>query len=127
MIWAIQVVRRLLRFAWLAMVLWMGCAAPTVMSPIDRQDPQRFDACADAEGRAAYEQALGKLQAGDDAAAVPLLQTVVARCPEHVQAMAYYQDAAMHVGGGIEAQMRAWYAALADSDESPLPAFAKAR
>lgn len=112
---------------WILLGIATACAAPVVMAPVDRQDPQRFESCSDPEGRAAYEQALSRLQAGDDAGAVPLLQTVVSRCPEHVQAMAYYQDAAIHVGGETEAEMRSFYSRLGDDRDSPVPAFAKAR
>ena len=111
-----------------ASALWLGaCSAPVVRPMIDRQDPARFESCTDAEGRAAYEQALMHLQAGRDQDALPLLRRVVERCPENVPALAYYQDTALHLGGDASKQMRAYYEGLADAADSPVPAFGKAR
>lgn len=104
-----------------------ACQAPAVRPVVERQDPARFETCQDPEGRAAYERAIVDLQAGRDAAALPLFREVVQRCPEHVLAHGYYQDAALHLGGEAEQEMRGYYARLPDDPDSPVPAFTKAR
>lgn len=112
---------------WLAIA---ACAtpAPTVPPPSpEEQDPRRFDTCVDAESQDAYDRAVAALQAGKDEDAVPLLRRVVELCPDHVPAMAHYQDASRHLGGEAERSMRDYYAGLADRSDSPMPAFAKAR
>lgn len=109
------------------LLLSASCTSP-MLRPLDnRQDPDRFESCADSEGRAAYESALVELQAGHDTEALPLLRRVVERCPENVLAHGYYQDAALHVGGDTAAAMRRYYEELADDPASPVPGYAKAR
>jgi tetratricopeptide (TPR) repeat protein len=110
-----------------ALALLAGCAAPGPTLSGERQDPRRFESCADPAGQAAWDQALGHLQAGREKEALPLLREVVDLCPELVEAHASYQDAARHVGGDAEAEMRAYYAGIPDDERSPVPAFVKAR
>lgn len=113
-----------------AAVLAGGCATPLpTVAPAspEEQDPKRYESADDPEGRSAYEQAVSQLQAGDDAGAVPLLRIVVERCPDHVPAMAHYQDASKRLGGEVERAMRDYYAGLAEREDSPVPTFAKAR
>jgi len=116
---------------WIAASTFAGCTGvapgPAADPKTQSQDSQRYEGFADASSQAAYERALDRLQAGDEAAAVALLVDVVARCPDNVLAMRDYQDAAMHVGGDAEKGMRAHYDALQARSASPVPAFAKAR
>lgn len=115
----------------LVVPLWLAsCASPLpTVAPAspEEQDPRRYETAEDPEGRAAYDQAVAKLQAGDDAGALPLLRQAVERCPDHVPAMAHFQDASRRLGGEAERAMRDYYAALPERRDSPVPAFAKAR
>jgi len=116
---------------WLAAALAAGCAVPP--SPLPQPsasqgfDAQRYESCPDQATQAIYQRALDRLQAADEAAALPLLAEVVAKCPEHVVALAYYQDAALRIGGEAEQRMRAHCEGMSSDDPSPVPAFAKAR
>lgn len=116
---------------WTFALALASCAStpitPVVVLGVTPQDPQRFESCSDPVARESYEAALERLQAGDEAAALPLLQDVVRRSPENVLAMGYYQDAAMHLGGDAERAMRSHYEAQSADAASPVPAFAKAR
>jgi tetratricopeptide (TPR) repeat protein len=78
----------------------------------DDTAPRRYETCADAEGQKALDEALVHLQAGHSQLALPLLRTVVERCPEHVPAHCLYQDTALAVGGAAEASMRSYYSAM---------------
>jgi tetratricopeptide (TPR) repeat protein len=89
-------------------------------------DPRRYTTCQDAEGRIAWENAVVALGRGDPAAALPLLQVALARCPDLVRAHRAYQDAARQLGGDAERAMLDYYRSLPDRD-SPVPAYAKAR
>ena len=119
------------RLCWLAALFAAGCAAPTAPSPKPTAsqgfDAQRYESCSDQATQETYQRALDRLQAADEVAALPLLAEVVAKCPQHVVAMAYYQDAASHLGGEAEQRMRAHYEAMNSDGTSPVPAFAKAR
>ncbi len=115
----------------LALLCWCaGCAAPTPPAPAPApatptQERQSFSTFEDPAAAAAFEAALARLQEGDEAGALPLLQRAVELCPSHVLATIYYQDAALHLGGASEASMRGHFAAA--SDELPTVAYAKAR
>ena len=104
-----------------------GCAGGPGTPVADRQDPVRFERCADPEGQASYEQAIVELQAGRDRQAIPLLREVVVACPELVPAHILYQDLATAMGGEELAAMRAFYRSQPDAGDSPVPQFAKAR
>lgn len=116
----------------LALLCGFGaCAGVAPRSAVDpatqAQDEQRYEGFPDASSQAAYEKALDRLQAGDEAGACALLAELVARCPENVLVMRDYQDASLHLGGEAETAMRSHYEALPDRGDSPMPAFAKAR
>lgn len=111
----------------LALALGAGACSGPGRPLFDRQDPARFESCADPVGRAAYEEALVLLQAARDEEALAQLRTAVERCPEHVLAHGHYQDLALQLGGAAEAAMRAFYDALPPDADSPVPAYVKAR
>src|SRR5262249_19564703 len=90
-------------------------------------DPARFESCADPAGRAAYEQALVHLQAGRDQDALPLLRRAAELCPDNVLVHGLHQDTALHLGGDAQKAMRAFYEQLPASEDSPVPAWVKAR
>jgi tetratricopeptide (TPR) repeat protein len=110
---------------WPLCVLLAACGLP-MPTVSEGMDPRRFSSCQDPEVQRAWDQALVHLQAGRDRDAVPLLRSVVERCPEHVAAHRYYQEAATHVGGDTAAAMAALYRQLPDNSRSPVPAYAKA-
>jgi tetratricopeptide (TPR) repeat protein len=88
-------------------------------------DLQRWEACTDPAAKAALDQALVEVQAGDDAKALPLLRQVIERCPELVRAHRLYQDTALQLGGQAAAGMLSYYAGL--PDRMPMPAYVKSR
>jgi tetratricopeptide (TPR) repeat protein len=112
------------RVAWLLMALPAACQLPPMA--VEGKGPASYEKCQDEQGRAALDQARVLLQAGKDADALPLLRTVVARCPDLVRAHLLYQDAARRVGGAAEEEMRAFYAEL-PAGTTPVAAYVKAR
>lgn len=107
----------------------LGVLAACPGTPLagERQDSARYEVCTDAAGRLAFDQAMVHLQAGLDAEALPLLRECVQRCPELVRAHELYQDTAIHLGGAVEQQMRAFYDGQTPSLRDTVLAYAKAR
>lgn len=119
--------------SWLLLLLSAACGVPSALPvPLPEgvlepaQDPKRFETCTDPAGQRSYDEALVQLQAGKDRQALPLLRDVIERCPDHVVAHRYFQEAALHVGGDAAAEMTSYYKKLPDRTDSPVPAYAKA-
>lgn len=119
--------------SWFLMLACAACGVPSalpvplpegVLTPA--QDPTRFETCKDPAGQRSYDEALVRLQAGKDREALPLLRDVIDRCPDHVVAHRYYQEAALHLGGDAAAEMASYYRKLPDRADSPVPSYAKA-
>lgn len=96
---------------------WFGSAA----------DVARWETCDVAEGDAAWDAAQVAVQEGHDGEALPLLLRAIECCPELVRAHLLYQDTARQIGGAALAEMKARYLALPESEDSPVPAYVKAR
>jgi tetratricopeptide (TPR) repeat protein len=105
-----------------------GCAAnaPSLIPGPAAQDPQRFERFPAPAAREAYERALDLRQAGDEAAALPLLAEVARNCPDNVLALQSYQDVAIELRGEAERAMREHYE-RSPAGGSPVSDFAKAR
>lgn len=86
-----------------------------------------WSTCRDVEGAAAWRDAQAVLARGDGAAALPLLQQCIARCPDLVRAHLAYQDLARQLGGDVEQAMIDRYTQAVDRPDSPLPAYLRAR
>ena len=86
----------------------------------------RFDACDDAEGRYAWQQAQAALRSGDDRGALPFLIEAAGRCPSLLRAHLAYQDTARRLGGDDEQRMIDFYVEGAELTP-PLPRYLRAR
>lgn len=112
------------RARWL-LALLAACQAGPPVAP-EGVDPTRFSVAQDPVGQQAWEQARQCLARGERAAALPLLQQAVQRCPDLVRAHLAYQDAARSEGGAALQAMLDYYRTLPDRD-SPVPAYCRAR
>ena len=88
---------------------------------------EHFEVCQDRLAAAAYQRARVHLDAGDFAAALPLLRQAIATCPDFVTGHELYQDSAAKVGEDADAEMRAFYAQREDQPDSPLLPYLRAR
>src|SRR5712671_5392176 len=113
--------------ALLAVVLLLGSCSTLRHLVGGPQDPEHYETLQDATAQQLFDTAMVHVDAGRDAAAVPLLQQLVQRSPEFVRGHLEYQDAAKRVGGAELEQMRDYYRALPDAAASVVPAYAKAR
>jgi|GEM_PF-4940549 len=101
-----------------------GCEVPSVVG--GGRAPVELVRCDDPEALAAWRAARTALQRGDDRAALPLLKSAVARCPDLVRAHCAYQDAAGRLGGPAASEMAAFYADFSGGS-APLPSYLLAR
>jgi len=123
--------------AMLGLVL-AACAGggSSIQVPLIASDPladqNRYETCSDAEGMALYDAAVKRIGERQPAAALPLLQQAVQRCPDLVRAHVLYQDSALDLSRSKgdpepERAMRAFYAAWSERPGSPVVSFLKAR
>jgi tetratricopeptide (TPR) repeat protein len=103
-----------------------GCGAPGAGSGRLPGAAAGADRCDDPEALAAWREARGAIERGDDAAALPLLKLACQRCPDLVRAHCAYQDVARRLGGRAAEEMVAAYAA-ASGGGAPVPAYLRAR
>jgi tetratricopeptide (TPR) repeat protein len=89
-------------------------------------DPGAYTTCRDAEAMAAWARARTRLQAGDDAGALPELLACTQRCPDLVPAHVAYQDCAKRLGGEVAQAMVDTYL-KAPERPSPVRAYLQAR
>ncbi|MEC7726869.1 MAG: hypothetical protein VYD05_15210, partial [Planctomycetota bacterium] len=106
------------------LVVAHGCGAPGGggRAPAALRD----DGCEDAAALAAWREAQQLALPDEDAAALPLLKKVCARCPDLIRAHCAYQDVARRLGGRAAADMAASYA-LGVGGDSPVRDYLRAR
>ena len=88
---------------------------------------EKYERTESPEFASAYTQALALLDQRREVDALAALRRAVELGPNNVVAHERYQDTALAVGGESAAGMRAFYAALPDRADSPVPPYCRAR
>lgn len=88
---------------------------------------EQYEVCDDPIAADAYQRARIHIDAGEFAAALPLLLQTIVACPDFVVAHELFQDSAAKVGEGAEGEMRQSYAQLEGSSYSPLLPYLRSR